>query len=52
VQTPPFGTIRQPGPIQRFYRRQARRKGPKIVRVAAARKLLTQVYSVWRNEEP
>jgi transposase len=44
--------IRKPGPIRSFYRRQARRKGPKIARVAAARKLLTQIYWVWRNEEP
>ena len=44
--------IRKPDPIHTFYRRPARRKGPKIARVAAARKLLKHVYWVWRNEEP
>lgn len=44
--------VRQPGPLQRFYRKQFRRKGKKIARVAAARKLLTHVYWVLRNQEP
>jgi transposase len=45
-------TVRQPGPIQRFYRKQLRRKGKPIARVAAARKLLTHLYWVLVNEEP
>lgn len=44
-------TVRTPGPIQRFYRRQVRRKGKPVARVAAARKLLTQLYWVLNNQE-
>lgn len=44
--------VRKPGPLQRFYRKQVRRKGKKIARVAAARKLLKQVYWVLKNHEP
>lgn len=44
--------VRRPGPLQRFYRRQERRKGSKIARVAAARKLLIQIYWVLKNQEP
>lgn len=33
--------VRSPGPVQRFYRRQVKRKGRSVARVAAARKLLT-----------
>lgn len=45
-------TVRKPGPIQRFYRKQLRRKGRNVARVAAARKLLTHVYWVLKNREP
>lgn len=45
-------TIRKPGPIQSFYRRQLRRKGRNIARVAATRKLLTHCFWVLRNQEP
>jgi transposase len=40
------------GPFARFYARQHRRKGPRIARVALARKLVTQVYWMLRNNEP
>jgi len=43
---------RQPGPLRRFYERQRRRKGPKIARVALARKLLTYMYWMLRHNEP
>jgi hypothetical protein len=39
-------------PLSRFYRRQAARKGTKIVRVALARKLLTTVYWILREQQP
>jgi len=43
--------VRRPGPLQRFYEKQRRRKGTKIARVAAARKLLMYVYWMLKNEE-
>ena len=42
---------RRPGPLRRFYERHRRRKGAKVARVALARKLLTQIYWMLRNEE-
>jgi len=36
--------IRRPGPLQSFYLRVAKRKGEKVARVAAARKLLEWIY--------
>jgi transposase len=39
-------------PLSRFYRRQAARKGTKIARVALARKLLTTVYWILREQQP
>jgi hypothetical protein len=44
--------VRHPRPLQRFYRKQLRRKVRNIGRVAAAQKLLTQVYWMLRNHEP
>jgi transposase len=43
---------RQAGPLRRVYERQRRRKGPKVARVALARKVLTYMYWMLKHNEP
>jgi len=43
--------IRKPSPFQKFYLKLARKKGSKLARVATARKLLTNIYYMLKNNE-
>ncbi len=44
--------IRRPGLLRQFFRRIARRKGPKVARVAVTRKLLTWIYYMLKERKP
>ena len=42
--------VRKMNPIQRFYRKLAAKKGNKIAKVAAARKILCYIYQMLKQE--
>lgn len=44
-------TVRYPGPVKDYYLKLAKRKGKKIARVAAARKLSTYVYHMLKERK-